>query len=70
MPSYLDFLEDDNLFKIHMAEEDEQNMKKIMEATMDKENEMRKKVADVIQSNENLEIQQEVLYTRYRYLAA
>ena len=66
----MDFLEDDNLFKIHMAEEDEQNMKKIMEATMDKENDMRKKVADVIQSNENLEIQQEVLYTRYRYLAA
>lgn len=23
LPSFLDFLEDDNLFKIHMAEEDE-----------------------------------------------
>lgn len=66
---HLNQLEDDNLFRIQLVQDDEQAVKKINEDALDKYNEMEGQIGEVDKSIEQLEKTMEALMTKNRYLS-
>ena len=66
--SHLNFLEDDNLFKINLLQDEEENVKKLKDASEGKYKMREKDIQDVHRSIVQLEKSRDNLMQRYKYL--